>query len=165
MQKLRLFQAHCEITLPYSLWSETLFRCSVVSNFSQPHTVQHARLLCPPSHRVGSDSWPSSRWCHPTISSSAISFSFPSIRVFSNESALHMRWPNYWSFSFNISSSNEYSELILLRVDCFDLLALRDSQESSPAPRFKSNNSLVLSLLYGPILTSIHDYWKNHSFD
>ena len=92
---------------------------------------------------------------------------FPSIRVFSNESALHIRWPKYWSFSFSISPSNEYSGLISFNIDWFDLLAVcsRDSQESSPAPQFKSINSLVLSLLCGPTLTSIHDYWKNDSFD
>ena len=91
---------------------------------------------------------------------------FPSIRVFSSELALHMKWPNYWSFSFSISPSNEYSGLIFLRIDWFDLLASpRDSQDSSPTPVFKSINSSVLSLLYGPTLTSIHDYWKNHSLD
>ena len=84
---------------------------------------------------------------------------FPSIRVFSNESVLRIRWPNYWSFSFSISSSNEYSGLLSFRIDWFGLLA-RDSQESSPTPQFKS-----ISFPYGPPLTSIHDYWKNHNFD
>ena len=88
---------------------------------------------------------------------------FPSIRVFSNESVLRIRWLKYWSFSIN--PSNEYSGLISFRIDWFDLWSPRDSQESSPAPQFKSISSLVLSLLYGPALTSIHDYWKNHSFD
>ena len=90
---------------------------------------------------------------------------FPSIRVFSNESALHIRWPKYWSFSFNISPSNEYSGLISFRMDWLDLLAVQGTQESSPTPQLKSINSLVLSFLYSPTLTSIHDYWKNHSFD
>ena len=90
---------------------------------------------------------------------------FPSIRVFSNESALRIRWPKYWSFSFSISPSNEYSGLISFRINWLDLLASpRDSQESSPTPQFKSISSSVLSL-YDPILTSIHDYWENHSFD
>ena len=79
---------------------------------------------------------------------------FPSIEVFSNESVLHIRWPKYWSFSFNISPSNEYSGLVSFRIDWFD-----------PLPQFKSINSSVLNFLYGPTLTSIHDYWKNHSFD
>ena len=87
---------------------------------------------------------------------------FLNIRVFSNESALHIRWPKYWSFSFNISPSNEYSGLISFRMDCLDLLAV---QESFPTSQFKNINSLVLSLLYGPTLTSIHDYWKKYSFE
>ena len=89
---------------------------------------------------------------------------FPSIRVFSNESVLHIRWPKYCSFRFSISPSNEYSGLISFRIDWLDLLA-RDSQESSPTPQFKSINSLALSFLYSPSFTSIHDHWKNHGFD
>ena len=90
---------------------------------------------------------------------------FPSIKVFSNESVLCIRWPKYWSFSFNISPSNEHSGLISFRIDWFDLLAVQGTLESSPTPQFKSINCLALSFLYGPTLTSIHDYWKNHSFD
>ena len=90
---------------------------------------------------------------------------FPSIRVFSNESVLRIMWPKYWSFSFSISPSNEYSGLISFRMDWFDLLAVQGTQESSPTPQFKSINSSALSFLYSPTLTSIHDYWKNHSFD
>ena len=80
---------------------------------------------------------------------------FPSIRVFSSESALCIRWPKYWSFSFSISLSNEYSRLISFRIDWFNLLACspRDSQESFPAPQFKSISSSALSLIYG--LTSL----------
>ena len=89
---------------------------------------------------------------------------FPSIRVFFNESALQFRRPNYWSFSFSCSPSNEYSGLISFRIDWFDLLAIQ-SQESSPTPQLEIISSSVLSLIYGPTLTSIHDYWKNHSFD
>ena len=87
----------------------------------------------------------------------------PSIRVFSNESTLRMKWPKYWSFSFSISPSNEYSRLIFFKTDWFDLLAFQGtlSQESSPEPQFESINSSVLSLLCGPTLTSIHDYWKS----
>ena len=90
---------------------------------------------------------------------------FPIISVFSSELALFIRWPKYWSFSFNISPSNEYSELISFRIDWYDLLADQRTQESSSTPQIKSINSLALSLLYGPTLTSIHDYWKNYSFD
>ena len=89
----------------------------------------------------------------------------PSIRVFSNESVFHIEWPKYWSFTFSISPANEYSGLISFRIDWFDLFENpRGSQETSPIPQFKSINSSVLSLLYGPALTSIHGYWKNHSF-
>ena len=91
----------------------------------------------------------------------------PIIRDFSNESALHIRWPKYHSFSFIISPSNEYSELISFRIDWFDLLAVQGTLKSlsSPAPQFESINSSGLSLPYGLTLTSIHDCWKNHSFD
>ena len=84
--------------------------------------------------------------CHPLLLPSI----FPSIRVFSNESVLCIRWPNYWSLSFSISPSNEYSGLISFRMDWLDLLA-RDSQESSPTPQFKSINSLTLSFLYSQL--------------
>ena len=101
--------------------------------------------------------------CHPHLFLPSI---FPSIRIFSNESVLHIRWPKYWSFSFSISPSNEYLGLISFRMDWLDLLAVQGIlKESSPTPQFKSINSSVFSFLYGPTLTSIHDYWKNHSFD
>ena len=90
----------------------------------------------------------------------------PSIRVFSNESTLLMRWPEYWSFTFNISLSNEHPGIVsfkdgLVGSPC----SPRDSQESSTTPQFKSINFLVLSFLHSPTLTSIHDHWKNHSLD
>ena len=84
---------------------------------------------------------------------------FPSIRVFSNESVLHIRWPKYWSFSFNISPSNEHSELISFRTDWLDL-AVQGTLKSLLQHQFKSINSLVLSFLYSPTLISIHDHWK-----
>ena len=90
---------------------------------------------------------------------------FSSIRVFSNESALCIRWPKYWSFSFSISLSNEYSGLIYFRMDLLDLLAVQGTLKSSPTPQFKSISSSPLSFHYSPTLTSIHDHWKNHSFD
>ena len=90
---------------------------------------------------------------------------FPSFRVFSNESILGIRWPKYCSFSFNISPFNEYSRLISFKVDWFDLLVVQGTQESSLASQFESINSLALSLLYGPALMSVCDYWKNHNFD
>ena len=84
---------------------------------------------------------------------------FPSIKVFSSESVLRIRWPKYWSFSF--SPSNEYSDWFPLGWTC----SWRDSQESSPTPQFKSISSSALSFLYSPTLTSIQDYWENHRFD
>ena len=100
--------------------------------------------------------------CHPLLLLPSI---FPSIRVFSNESALRIRWPNYWSFSFSISPSNEYSRLISFRMDGLDLLAVQGESQESSTPQFKSINSLALSFLCSPIITSIHDYRKNHRFD
>ena len=90
---------------------------------------------------------------------------FPSIRVFSNESVLCIRWPKYWSFSFSISPSNEYSGLISFTIDWFDLLAAQGTLKSLLQHHSSSINFSVLSLLYGPTLISIHESWKNHSFD
>ena len=104
---------------------------------------------------------------HPTISSSVVTFScsiFLCIRGFSNESVLCFRWPVYWSFSFSISLSNEYSGLISFSIDWLYLLSVQGTLKSL-LQHHKSISSLVLSLLYSPTLTSIHDNWKNHSFD
>ena len=133
----------------------------------QPHGLQHARLPFPlPTPRACSNSCPSSQWCHPTTSSCRplllLPSIFPTIGVFSNESLLCIMWPKYQNFSFSISPSKEYSGLISFRIDWFDLLSVQEAQESSPPPQFKSINSSALSFLYGPTLTSIHDYWKNH---
>ena len=89
----------------------------------------------------------------------------PSIKVFSNESALCITCPKDWSFSFNISPSNEYSGLSSFYWLVWPPWSPRDSHESSPTLQSESVNSSVLSLLYGPTLTSIYDYWKKHSFD
>ena len=101
-------------------------------------------------------------FCHPLLLLPSV---FPSIRVLSSELTLCIRWSKYCSFSFSISPSNEYSGLISFRMDCLYFLAVQETLKSSPAPQFKSINSSMLSLLYGPTLTSVHDYWKNHSFD
>ena len=100
--------------------------------------------------------------CRPLLLLSSI---FPSIRIFSNESVLRIRWSKYQGFSFNISPSNEYSVLISFRTDWLDLLAVQGTLKSLLQPQFKSINSLVLSFLYSPTLTSIYDYWKSHGFD
>ena len=91
---------------------------------------------------------------------------FPSIRIFSDESALRIRWPKYWSFSFNISPSNEHPGLISFRMDWLDLLAIQGTLKSLLQHHSsKSINSLALSFLHSPTLSSIHDHWKNHSLD
>ena len=102
--------------------------------------------------------------CHPLLLPSII----PSIRVFSSESVLCIRWPKYWSFSFNISHFNEYSGLISFRMDWLGLLTVQGTLKSL-LQHYSSKASVLFSLVlnfpYSPTLTSIHDYWKNHNFD
>ena len=146
-----------------------LFSHSVMSNSLQPHGLQHSRLSCPsPSPKVCSNSCPLSWWCHPTVSSSAAPFSschrpFPASGSF----------PMSWLFTSGGQSIGALASTSVLPMNIQGGLSLgltgwsycsRYSQESFPAPQFKSINSLVLSLLYHPTLTSIHDYWKNHRF-
>ena len=123
--------------------SSVQFSRSVVSDSLRPHESHHARPPCPsPSPGVHSDSRPSVMpsshliLCRPLLLLPPIP---PSIRVFSSESHLCIRWPECWSFS--ISPSNEYSGLISFRIDWFDLLAVQGTQESSPAPQFKGISS------------------------
>ena len=143
------------------LFSSVQFSHSVVSDSLQPHELQHARPPCPsPSPRVYSDLCPMSRWCHPVISPCHPLLLLPpippSIRIFSNESTHHMRWPKYWSFIFSISPSNEHPGLISFRMDWLDLLAVQGTLKSLlQHHRSKSINSSVLSFLYSPTLTSI----------
>ena len=118
---------------------------SITNSWSSPKPMSIESVM-PSNHLI---------LCHPLLLLPSI---FPSIRVFSNESVLHIRWPKYWSLTFNISPSNEHSGLISFRMDWLDLLAVQTSQ-------FKSINSSALSFLYSPTLTSIHDHWKNHSCD
>ena len=143
------------------------FSWSVMSNSLQPHGLQHSRLPCPsPTPRAYSNSCPSRQWCHPTISSSVVPISCH-LKSFthqglSNELVLRIRWPKYWNFSFSISPSNEHLDWFPL---AWSPCSPRGSQESSPTPQFKSINSSELSFVDTPTLTSIHDYWKNHSLD
>ena len=135
--------AACQASLSITNFGSLLKLMSIESAMPSNHLILCRPLLLPPSI-------------------------FPSIRVFSNESVLHIRWPKYYSFSFSISPSNGHSGLISFKMDWLDLLAVQGSpavQESSPTPQFKSINSLAFSFLYSPPLTSIHDYWRNHSFD
>ena len=100
--------------------------------------------------------------CHPLLLLPSI---FSSFRVFSSESVLHIRWPKYWSFSFNISLSNEYSGLISFRMDCLDLLAVLGTLKSLLQHHSSKHQFFDLNFLYSPTLTSIQDYWKNHCLD
>ena len=109
--------------------------CPVISNSLRPHGLQHSRPLCPsPSPKVCPSSCPFHQWCHPVSSSSdallILPSIFPSIRDFSNESALHIRWPKYWSFSFSINLSNDYSGLVSLKINWFDLLVIQGTLRS-----------------------------------
>ena len=110
-------------------------------------------LVMPSSHLI---------LCHPLLLLPPIP---PSIRVFSNELTLCIRWPKYWGFSFSISPSKEHPRLISFRMDWLDLLAVQGTLKSSPTAQLKSINSSALSLLHISTLTSIHDDWKNHSLD
>ena len=150
------------------------FSRSVVSDSLRPHESQHARPPCPsPTPGVHSDSHPSSQRYHPAISYSVIPFSscpqsLPA-SVFSNESTRRMRWPKYWSFIFSIIPSKEIPGLIFFRMDWLDLLAVQGilnsllQHHSSKASILRC--STFFFFFYSPTLTSIHDYWKNHSFD
>ena len=125
---------------------------SITNSWSLPKLLS-IELAMPSNHLI---------LCHPLLLPSI----FPSIRVFSNESALRIRWPKYWSFSFNISPSNQHPGLISFRMDWLDLLAVQGTLKS--LLQYHNSKASVLrcsSLLYGPVLTFIHDYLKNHSFD
>ena len=132
-----------------------------------PHGLQHARLPCPsPIPRACSDSCPLSRWCHPTTSPSVVPLS-SCLQSFPASGSSLMSRP-FVSGGQSIGAS-----ALVLPINIQDWFPLdglvwssccpSDSQESYPTPQFKSVNSSVLSFLYGPTLTSIHDYWKNHS--
>ena len=147
-----------------------LFSLSVMSDSLWPLELQHARLPCPsPSPRIRSYSCPLNWWCHPIISSCHLLLLLPSvlpsIRVISIASALQIRWSKYWSFSFSISPPVNTQEWSPLGWKVGSPCSSRDSQESSPTPQFKSINTSMFSFLYSPTLTSIHDYWQNHSLD
>ena len=155
----------------YLSFSSVKFSYSVITNSLLCHELQHAKAPCPsPTPRVYTNSCPLSQWCHPTISSFVILFSsclqsFPASGSFQMKSALCIRWPKYWSFSFNTSPSMNTRDWSPFGWTDLSPCSPRNSQESSPTPRFKNINSLVLSFLSNPAVTSMHDYWKNYSLD
>ena len=147
------------------------FSHSIVSDSLRPHELQHARTPCPSTTpQVYSNSCPSSRWCHPAISSSVVPFSScPQSLPASQPFPMSQLFP-WGGQSVGVSAlasvlpknTQDWSPLEgLVGSSC----SPRDSQESSPAPQFKSINSLMLSFLHSPTLTSLHDHWTNHSLD
>ena len=146
-------QSLSRVQLFATAWTAAHQASRSITNSRSLLKLMSIESVMPPNHLIS---------CHPLLLPPSM---FPSIRVFSNESALRVRWPKYWSFSFSISPSNEHPELISLRIDWLDLLAVQGTLKSSPTPQFKSINSSAFSFLYSPTLTSIHDYWKNHSLD
>ena len=152
-----------------------MFSCSIVSNSLRPHgpmpgfPILHHLPELPQIHvHCVSDAI---QPCHPLSSPTPPAFIFPSIRIFSNESALCIRWPKYWSFSFSIRPSNEYSGLISFRIDWFYLLGVQGILKSllqyysSKSSIIWHSTFLMVSHIKRWTLTSVHDYWKNHSFD
>ena len=143
----------------------------VVSDSLWPHGLQHIRLPCPPlSPRVCSNSWSLGQWCHSTISSSIVPFS-SCLQSFPELGSFPMSW-HFASGGQNFGASASASVLPMnIRVDflyssiIWSPFCPGDSQESSPTPQFESITSLAISLPYGPTPTSVHDYWKNHSFN
>ena len=140
---------HMHIQDYFVQFSSVQFSRSVISDSLWSNGLQHARPPCPsPTLGAYSNSCPSNWWCYPTISASVIPFSyclhFPSIRVFSNEPVFHIRWPKYWSFSFSISPSNEYSGLI--SFSWLDLLAVQGTLKS--LLQYHSSKASILLQLY-----------------
>ena len=174
----------CEKHIQYIKKQRHYFANKGPYQFSSVQSLSHVRLLATPwtaahqaSVSITNNSWslpklmsfesvmPSNHliFCHPHL---LLLSTFPSIRVFSNESPLSIRWPKYWSFSFNISHSSEHLGLVSFRMDRLDLLAIQGTLKSLlQHDSSKAINSSALSFLYSPTLTSIHDYWTNHSLD
>ena len=134
----------------YNVVAVVIQLLSHIQLFATPWTTQHTRLLCPPiSSRVCSNSHPLSQQCflttfHPLLSSSPSAFNLSQHQVFSNESALCIKWLKYWSFSFRNSPSNEYSGLISFRTDWLDLLVAQDTLKSFLQHHFKNITSLTV---------------------
>ena len=139
-------QLLCHVQLFVTLWTAACRASLYITKSQSLPKLMSIDSVMPSNHLI---------FCHPFLLLPSI---FTSIGVFSNESALHIRWPKYWSFSFNISPSNEHPEPISLRMDWLDLLAV---QGTSPTPQLKSINFSVLSPFHSPTLTSIHNHWKN----
>ena len=127
-------------------------------------------LPCPsPTPRVYPNLNPLSRWCHPAISSSVVP-SPPALNLSQHQGLFKwvsssIRWPKYWSFSFNISPSNQHPGLVSFRMDWLDLLAVQGTLKSFLQHHSQKHQFFALSFLYSSTLTSIHDHWRNHSLN
>ena len=142
------------------------FSCSVVSDSLRPHELQHPRPPCPsPTPRDHSNSCPSSQWCHPAISSSVIPFSSCPQSLPASESFPMTQLFAWGGQSTAVSTLASFLPKKSQGWSPSEWTGWMDSQESSQTPQFKSINSLALSLLHSPTLTSIHDHRKNHSLD
>ena len=147
------------------------FTHSVMSDSLQLHGLQHTRPSGPsPTPGVHLNSYPLSRWCNPIISSSVVPFSsssqsFPASVSFQMSQLFAMRWPKYWSFSFNISPSNEHSGWSPLGWTGWISLQPKGLSRVFSNTTVQNHQFFLLNFLYSPTLTSIHDYWKNHSLD
>ena len=142
MSRVRLFEPP---------WTAARQACLFITNTRSLLTLMSIESAAPSNHLI---------LCHPLLLLPSI---FPSIRVFSSESVLRIRWPNYWSFSFCISSSNEYSGLISFRMDWFDLLAVQGTLKSLLQHHTSKASILWHSAFF--IVQLSHPYWKKHSFD
>ena len=155
----------------FSVNSQFRFSHSVVSDSLQPHGLQHARLPCPsPTPEAYSKSCPSSWWCHPTISSSVIPFSshlqsFPASGSFQMSQFFASGGQSIGVWASTSVLPMNIQDWFPLRWTGWIILESKGLSRVSPTPQFKTINSSALSFLYSPTLTSIHDYWKNHSFD
>ena len=153
--------SHSDVRLFVNPWTAACQASLSITNCQSMLKLMSIESVMPSNHLI---------LCCPLLLPPSI---FPSNRVFSNESVLHIRWPKYWSFGFSISRFNEYSGLVSFRMDWLNLLAVQGTlksllqHQSSKASAFNSIqfNSSAFRFLYSPTLTSIHDYWKNHSLD
>ena len=153
LQEEQSVQLLSHVQLLVTPWTATHQASLSITNSRSLLKLMSIRLVMPSNNLI---------LCRPLLSLPSI---FLSIRVFSNESVLHIRWPKYWSFSFSISPSNEYSGLISFGIDSFDCLAVQGTLKSLLNTTVQKHQFFSAQLLYGPTFTSIHDHWKNHSFD
>ena len=153
MQGFSSVQSLSRVRLFATQWTTAHQASLAIINYQSPPKPMSIESMMPSNYLI---------LCRPLLLPSI----FPRIRVISNDSVLRIRWPKYSSYSFSISPSSEYLGLISFRMDWLDLLDVQGTpRESSPTAQFKSIDSSAFSFLYSPNLTSIHDYWKNHSFN